>query len=139
MLVSKLPNGIIDRWNRNAYNIRKRQECEPSLSDLIEFVDKETTLINDPMFSREAIECFSEKSEISNDKRYRRVEWLIIEECDELKKLPVNERSKVFFKKKLCYDYCRLIGDGHNFKTCTKRWNAEIAMEKIQQYCMVCN
>ena len=74
MLVSKLPNGIIDRWNRNAYNIRKRQECEPSLSDLIEFVDKETTLINDPMFSREAIECFSEKSEISNDKRYRRVE-----------------------------------------------------------------
>ena len=44
-----------------------------------------------------------------------------IEECDELKKVPVNERSKVFFKKKLCYGCCQLIGDGHNSKTCTKR------------------
>ena len=26
MLVSKLPNGLIDRWNRTAYNIRKRHQ-----------------------------------------------------------------------------------------------------------------
>ena len=26
MLVSKLHNGLIDRWNRIAYNIRKKQE-----------------------------------------------------------------------------------------------------------------
>ena len=137
MLVSKLPNGLIDRWNRTAYNIRKRQECEPSLSDLIEFVDQETTLVNDPMFSREALECYSERSEKPSDKRCRRVKSLAIEikigdcpfcsarhdimECDEFKKLPVNERSKVFFKKKLCHGCCQLIGDGHNFKTCTKR------------------
>ena len=50
MLASKLPNGLIDRWNRTAYNIRKRQECEPSLNDLIEFVDQETSMVNDPMF-----------------------------------------------------------------------------------------
>ena len=51
MLVSKLPNALIDRWNRIAYNIHKKHECEPNLSDLIEFVDQETTLVNDPMFS----------------------------------------------------------------------------------------
>ena len=44
-----------------------------------------------------------------------------IEEFDELKKLPCNDRSKVFFKKRLCYVCCHLIGDGDNFKTCTKR------------------
>ena len=151
MLVSKLPNGLIDMWNRTAYNIRKRQKCEPSLSDLIEFVDQETTLVNDPMFSREALECDSEKAEKPNDKRYRRVKPLAIEmklgdcslcsarhdieecdefkrfarhdieECDEFKRLQVNERSKVFFKKKLFYGCCQLIGDGHNSKTCTKR------------------
>ena len=43
------------------------------------------------------------------------------EECNEFKKLTVNERSKVFFKKKLCYGCCQLIGDGHNSKTCIKR------------------
>ena len=41
-------------------------------------------------------------------------------EHDEFKKLPVNKRSKIFFKKKLCYGCCQLIGDGHNSKTCTK-------------------
>ena len=60
-LVSKLPNGLIDRWNRTAYNIRKRQECEPSLSDLIEFMDQETTLVNDPISSREELQWNSEK------------------------------------------------------------------------------
>ena len=51
MLVSKLPNALIGRWNRIACNIRKKHECEPNLNDLIEFVDQKTTLVNDPMFS----------------------------------------------------------------------------------------
>ena len=63
MLISKLPNGLIDRWNKTAYNIRKRQECEPSLSEMIEFVDQETTLVNDLMFSRKTLEWYNEKSE----------------------------------------------------------------------------
>ena len=106
MLVSKLPNGLIDMWNRTAYNIRKRQECEPSLSDLIKYVDQEATLVNNLMFSREALEYYSEESE-----RYRSVKSLAIEtkisdcpfysathdieECDELKKLSVNERCSL--------------------------------------------
>ena len=89
------------------------------------------------MFSKEALECYSERSEKPNDKRYSRVKSLAvetkisdcpfcsarhdIEECDELKKLPVNERSKVFFKKKLCNGCCQQTGDGHNSKNCTKR------------------
>ena len=59
MLVSKLPNGLIDKLNIAVYNIHKNHECEPSLGDLTEFMDQETTLVNDPMFSREEIENFS--------------------------------------------------------------------------------
>ena len=62
MLVSKLPNGLIDRWNRTTYNIRKRQGCEPSLSDLIEFMDQEIALVNDSIFSREELQWNSERS-----------------------------------------------------------------------------
>ena len=125
------------------------------MSDLIEFVKQETTLVNDLMFSRESLECYNEKSQKPDEKRCRKVKSLTIEtkigdcplrstrhdieECDELKKLPVNERSKVFFKKKLCYGCCQLIGDGHNYKAYIKRKNAEIALENIQQYCIVCN
>ena len=39
VLISRLPNGLIDRWNITAYKIRKRKETEPNLSDLIKFMD----------------------------------------------------------------------------------------------------
>ena len=137
MLVSKLPNALIDRWNRIAYNICKKYECEPNLSDLIEFVDQETTLVNDPMFSQQAIESFNGKREKQPERRNRRLKTLAIEaveekcpicssnhdidECEDLKKLPVDERSKVIFKKKLCYGCCKPISNGHNSKSCKKR------------------
>ena len=44
------------------------------MSDLIEFVDQETTLVNDLMFSREALECYSEKSEKLNGKKIQKGE-----------------------------------------------------------------
>ena len=36
---------------------------EPSLSDLILFIDEETTLLNDPLFSRDAVSQYQEKKE----------------------------------------------------------------------------
>ena len=55
MLIAKLPGGLIDRWNRNVQAIRKRHLREPDLQDLINFVEEETVLMNDPLFSREAL------------------------------------------------------------------------------------
>ena len=62
-----------------------------------------------------------------------------IEEYDELIKLPVKEKSKVFFQKKLCM-VCYVICYRSQFQDLhTKKKNAEIVMENIQEYCMVCN
>ena len=120
MLVSKLPNGLIDRWNRVVYNIRKKQEHEPNLHDLIEFVDQETALVNDPLFSREALEGYTVKPDKKS--KQRSVTSFAtetsaakcpfcsskhdIEDCGDFKQLSVKERSKFFFKKKLCYGCC---------------------------------
>ena len=89
------------------------------------------------MFLREAIESFNGKSEKQPERRNRRLKALAteavaekfpicssnhdIDECEDLKKLPVDERSKVFFKKKLCYGWCKPISDGHNSKSCKKQ------------------
>ena len=53
MLIAKLPGGLIDRWNRNVQVIREGHLREPDLQDLIKFVEEETLLMNDPLFSRE--------------------------------------------------------------------------------------
>ena len=120
--------------DRTACNIRKKHDCELSLSELAEFVDQETTLVNNSMFSREALECYSGKLEKCYNIKYKKVKSIAIEtmigdyplksecteDCDEFKGLPVNRESNVFFRKKLCYGWCLII-DGYDSKTCTKR------------------
>ena len=82
-------------------------------------MDQETALVNDPMFSPKAIENFSGKNEKPAGKRIGRFKNMAIEtveekcpvcyrnhnidECEDLKKVPVGERSKIFFRKRLCY------------------------------------
>ena len=60
-LLSKLPGGLQDRWNRTVYNMRRKSTKEPRLSDLISFIDEETALLNDPLFSRDAVAQYQEK------------------------------------------------------------------------------
>ena len=55
MLASKLPPALIDLWNRKAMMHRKSKLGEPRLAEFAKFLEEETTLINDPLYSREAL------------------------------------------------------------------------------------
>ena len=130
MLVSKLPNGVADRWNRKALMLRRSQQREPSLKDFIEFFDEETVLVNNPIFSREAITAYVGTQEKSDNQRKRRSnnkkygsfatdinhhqpeaqEKCILcchkhdlDNCEEHIKKSIEERSKFLARKKLCY------------------------------------
>ena len=54
MLTAKFPVELMDRWNRKFQAIRKRHLHEPDLQDLINFVEDEAVLRNNPLFSRES-------------------------------------------------------------------------------------
>ena len=41
--------------------MRKSSTTEPTLSDLIAFIDEDTTLLNDRLFSRDAVSQYQEK------------------------------------------------------------------------------
>ena len=55
ILVSKLPGSLRDRWNRKVQVVRRSFGREPCLSDFASFVHEETTLVNDPIFSKHAV------------------------------------------------------------------------------------
>ena len=61
MLLSKLPAGAGDKWSRRVLLIRRKQGKEPELTDFIDFVNDEKLLVNDPVFSKEAVEQFIDK------------------------------------------------------------------------------
>ena len=60
-LISKLPGNARDKWNRKAMMIRRSHGGEPELSDFIDFVDDETLLASDPLFSQEALKQYIER------------------------------------------------------------------------------
>ena len=55
-MIAKFPRHIRDRWNRQVLAIKKHRSREPSLADLIAFVEEETLLVDDPLFSYNAVE-----------------------------------------------------------------------------------
>ena len=55
ILISKLPGGLMDRWNRTVQAIRRKQRREPDLQDLIQLVEKQKTLMNNLLFFRETL------------------------------------------------------------------------------------
>ena len=61
----------MDRWNKTVKAIRRKQIRELDLQDSIQFVGKETTLMNDPLFSREALHEYTKKQKVLKNKTKR--------------------------------------------------------------------
>ena len=59
MILAKIPGYLQNRWNRNVQKIRKVQMREPGLINLTN--EDEMNLVNDPLFSREAVGQYEEK------------------------------------------------------------------------------
>ena len=68
-LVSKPLGNTRDGWNRKVFMLRKHQQLEPGLSDLIDFVEEVMVLASDPLFSREALKNYTDKHGRSSKKR----------------------------------------------------------------------
>ena len=158
MLLSKLPGKLRDRWNKGVYSIREKHSREPELKDLINYVDKETALVSDPLFYKEAVDQYLDKTDVMVDKR-RRVRSYAISSEEESKNKPdkdtkekdkcvicgachdlddcsifmsqaVEDRSKVPFKNKLCCGCYGCISKDHSGRNCKQRRSCRICKEK---------
>ena len=96
-LVSKLPMSVGDRWNKKVQFTQKKQLREPDLADFIKFVEEETELVNDPLYSREAVDQHTERRERerkSFNKRDRRFKTLAIQLEEESKEKSRTKDTK---------------------------------------------
>ena len=58
MLLSEVPGVIRYKWVRVVMNLRRRKEREATLKDFIGFIKEETDLVNEPLFSKGAIDQY---------------------------------------------------------------------------------
>ena len=134
-------------------NLRRHEQRDPELADLIEFVEEELVLVNDPLFSKEALKESIDKNEKVSKKRHTKtyvtqtseqakerkdgsklIECQICgdghdaDDCSIFNGQTVEERSKTLARKKLCYGCYTPITADHNARTC-----------KTQRTCKICN
>ena len=120
---------------------------EPNLSDLILFIDEETRLLNDPLFSRDAVSQYQEKkekydrkkkvntflakTEIQTNEPFKLKAQKQETECPVCGKSHGNEDCEDFLKLDVedygCY---QKVSRMHNAKYCTNRKVCKVSNDK---------
>ena len=142
MLLSKLPGVIRDKWVRVVMNVRRKKEREATLRDFIGFIKEETDLVNDPLFSKGAIDQYQEKKSTKNEHPKKRLSSYavkykkdqkddqqgkeiclvcgkdhLIDHCKEFMEKSPKERTKILTKAKLCFGCYQPMTENHNAKS----------------------
>ena len=143
----KLPPYLQERWNRLTYNIRSKGSHEADLEDFIQFIDQETTIVNDPNYSKSALGDMKndEPSQSSFGKKRMKSMFTTtknvsrcphcekahdLDKCRDYLQLSVDERKKFLFKNRLCFCCYEATNKDHFAKTCKKRRKCEICREE---------
>ena len=141
LVLSKLPGHTRERWNRSVMSIRRRYSREPDFADLIHFVEDEATLVNDPLFSKEALSGYVDKREVPVKKKQLKTYTITanenasrllsscplcqrdhdLDKCEDFMKKSIEERSKFLARNKLCYGCYMPISSDHNARSCKQR------------------
>ena len=150
LVLSKLPGHTRERWNRSVMSIWRRYSREPDFADLIRFVEDEATLVNDPLFSKEALSGYVDKREVPVKRKQLKTYVIAanedtsrlqnscplcqrdhdLDKCEDFMKKSVEDRSKFLAKNKLCYGCYTPISSDSNASSCKQRRVCTICKEK---------
>ena len=127
-----------------AYNIRRHQQRDAEFADLLNYAEEATILGTDPMFSRDALDTFLDKTQRS-DHRNKGVETYAkktditgeeeksqspcqmckknhdMDNCKKFLELHVNKGSSYLAKNKLCFGCYDPIYSKDSAKACNKK------------------
>ena len=129
-ILAKLPSYLQVGWGRNVLRMRKIQQKEPRLIDMLALVEEEMMICNDPLYSKEAMDLQKEKPErrfgkekrISNfligaseeEKRNWRSSCQIVRKIQMMLRMLEKDQSEC----RLCYCCLKPISTNHNAATC---------------------
>ena len=78
--------------------VRRKEQREATLCDIINFINDETMLVNDPLFSKEAIEQYNEKRSSRQENTKKRISIFVTSS----KKDDINSLQKIEFSCIAC-------------------------------------
>ena len=119
-----LPTNLQDKWTGRVGKIRKFKEVEASFKDFVEFVEEESSILNDPVYSRNTkkdenkLKTFrtdvkeNKKCPLCKDKEHD------LDDCVKFKEKEPRGKKDFLFKSKLCF---ACFGTDHPIKLCKNK------------------
>lgn len=128
---NNLPVYFQDRLNQTAFKVGLKFEREPGIEDFVQLINKEKVLLDDPLYSREAISNFSRHSDDKQDKQNvksnaTKFDKCIccskvsndLENCQKYSKMNFADRRRLIFRKQFCFCCLKPTNSSHSGKTC---------------------
>ena len=143
-MILKVPQSLQDKWNRKVLDTRRKHKREVDFSDIVKFLETETTLMSDPAYSRDALTeagklLKSNSTQLVEAEGGRRVSWGAIcplcagthdfEDCQDFLAKGIDDRHKTVFQLKLCFSCLGPIDDEHKGKSCTAKRKCKVCSE----------
>ena len=137
LLFSNLPGSARDKWSRKVLTIIQDQRRKPELSNFTKFVDNESLIVSNPLFSKATADEYLEKrpnhrknniSAFTTREQNKKEDPHICINCNEKRKLEkckefmenaLKEGIKFLMPQKWCYGCLEPMSYSHNTKTCT--------------------
>ena len=137
----KLPVSGQDKWAHVVGKIRKRTKKEAAFKDFVEFIEAESLVLNDPIYSRsQRIEKSDREKESERLRAYVTREEPApippqelkcplcdgkhdLDDCEQFMNMDVKDRKQYVFTNKLCF-LC--FGLGHRAKDCQQKKTCKV-------------
>ena len=124
-----LPNNLQDKWTARVGRIRKMSKVEASFRNFVEFVEEESLVLNDPVYSRgmqgkKVEEKFKSCLTDINEKPVTKLVCPLckadhdLDDCEKFIEKGPRAKKDVLFKLKLCFSCYKV---GHGVKTCKNK------------------
>ena len=153
VLQSKLPRGLQEKWNRTAVKLRTLHHREANFDDYLSIVEVENMVVNDPMYSREAVEsrtihnnnhtttpvspsklsAFATNLNMNTEHKPQTNKNCAycnqnhdIDDCAEFLKLSMKYKKSFMFRNRLCFSCFRSVSSTHMSKTCNNKRKCNI-------------
>ena len=104
MVLSKLPLHLQERWNPNTSQLRRKYSKESQLIDRTNFVEDEMTLVNDLLYSRDAVSQYVERVPRYSEKRERKRFNAMATVADNSCNLSQDKSNNVASKVEVCHE-----------------------------------
>ena len=145
LLQCKLPTYLQNRWSRIVFQIRRNTKKEATFEDFLKLVNEESTIIGDPLFSRDAVGEVLKSSPASETKpRLRTFRTTLqegicvkckqrshsLDDCKEFSEMDPDSQKKFIFIHRLCFSCLKQISQTHTAKTCTSKLSCKTCAKK---------